>query len=118
MRLTERYIELCRELAAAGYVWEPRPGDWMLDRDDGSIGMLTTYIERPELLRRANLQVPYGDQIREMLSARKCTVEEGEGGWCWRDRDGSVLHRAEVDPEAEDEEALAALVAEYLRHGV
>jgi len=125
MKITERYVELCRELAAAGYVWMPRAGDWMLDLEDGSIGMLTMHIERPDLLRRVNVQIPYGLQIAELLEARGCTWRDGGGerqgaaGRVWFDASGQELHRctASALEDNEDEEALAALVADFRRRG-
>jgi hypothetical protein len=120
MKLTERYVELCRELAEAGYVWNPRPGDWMLDLEDGSIGMLTMHIERPALIRRVNVQIPYGLQIAELLAARGCLWRDrDEGGRVWVDAGGAVLHEcaAPALAESEDEEALVALVMDFRRNG-
>lgn len=120
MKLTERYVELCRELAGAGYQWDPRPGDWMLDTEDGSIGMLTTHIERPGLLRRVNVHLPYGMQIDGLLEQRGCSWRgTGDGGREWLARDGVRLHvcGAGALEEAGDEEALAALLADFRRGG-
>jgi len=119
MKLTERYIQLCRDLADAGYVWNPRPGDWILDITDESIGMLTTYIEQPERLRAVNIQIPYGLQIHDLLLERKCSRVDLSGGARWDDRVGVQLY--ECDAAAikanEDEEALAALVIDFQRFG-
>jgi hypothetical protein len=119
VKLTERYIALCRELADAGYVWEPRPGDWMLDLNDESVGMLTTFIENAALLRANNTQIPYGSQIADMLAARGVMMaRDGDtkgaaGDAVWRDRAGREVYRcaAAALDENEDEESLAALVA-------
>jgi hypothetical protein len=117
MHLTERYIQLCRELAAAGYQWQPRPGDWMLDLNDESVGMLTTYIQRPELVVRNNVQLPYGNQIGDLLTARGITTSADGPDQIWRSREGQELHRCPSDQLADhgDEEALVALITDYTR---
>lgn len=117
MKLTDRYVDLCRQLADAGYVWHPRPGDWMLDLMDDSIGMLTTAIKRPELLIRVNVQLPYGEQITALLesSGVRVVIEGDEQRWIASD--GSLVYACSCARfvEAPDEEALAALVEEFRR---
>jgi hypothetical protein len=121
MKLTERYIQLCRELAEAGFVWQPRPGDWMLDLNDDSVGMLTMGIENPALLRANNVQIPYGEQIADLLAAEGAHRFEEASEVVWRSADGTELHRYSLvairaaGAEDEDEESLVALVALYRR---
>ncbi len=116
MALTERYITLCRKLAASGYQWQPRPGDWILDKMDESLGMLTTYIERPELLQRVNIHVPYGPQIAELLEGQSCQRLENEKGVFWVNADGQEVYCSTFKAWAEDPELeeLEALVHLYL----
>ncbi|NUQ35533.1 MAG: hypothetical protein HUU29_11410 [Planctomycetaceae bacterium] len=119
MNLTERYVVLCKELASLGYQWTPRPGDWILDITDESIGMLTTYIEKPELIRKVNVQIPYGDQIKELLAKRGCLENVQGGNVIWLDSKGNEIYRctAEANKLNDDEHSLAALVEDFRRHG-
>ena len=119
MNLTERYIQLFKELADLGYDWSPRAGDWILDITDESIGMLTTYIEKPELIRKVNVQIPYGEQIHELLDRRGCKRDGDEQSIYWVDHTGKELHRCSMsDYECNDDEhALAALVEDFYKHG-
>lgn len=66
-RITEEYCAAALALEQAGYVWQPRPGDWMLDRDDASIGMLTLPVRDGEQIRRLNTHIPTYVQVNAML---------------------------------------------------
>ncbi|MCA8939549.1 MAG: hypothetical protein KDB07_07065 [Planctomycetes bacterium] len=118
MKLTEEYIDLCLELEALGYVWQPRPGDWMIDKSDDSIGMITTQIKDGTMLRRLNAQVLYGSQIVDLLAERGARLQVAEGHE-WFDREGALLHRCSAEAYAsnDDEESLKALVEDYRRFG-
>lgn len=107
-RITEEYVQGALELAKAGYPWRPAPGDWMLDLDDHSIGMLTTPVKRPEMIRRLNIHLPTQVQTEEMLGAHGVEL---------RDKDGpefvhgdSVIARFSRQ-EFSDDEALCCLKA-------
>lgn len=77
-RITEEYCRLAQELEAAGYFWLPRAGDWMLDRDDGSIGMLTVTVRDADYIRRLNWHLPTYVQAEEMLVQAGVTILQGE----------------------------------------
>lgn len=77
-RITEEYVQAARELERAGYEWRPGPGDWILDRDDQSIGMLTTPVKRPGLIRRLNTHLPTHAQVDEMLAGHGLGLRRGE----------------------------------------
>lgn len=115
MKLTDRYVDLCRQLAEAGYVWQPRPGDWMLDIADESIGMITTYIHKPELLRKVNIQLPYGEQISSMLAELEIQQLTSDDSVSWSTHAGTEIYSCDTRAYEDnpDEEALAALVAAY-----
>ncbi|GIK51967.1 MAG: hypothetical protein HUU03_01720 [Planctomycetaceae bacterium] len=66
-RITEEYCVLAVELEQAGYFWQPRAGDWVLDRDDSSVGMLTLPITDQATVRRLNYHLPTYVQVNEML---------------------------------------------------
>ncbi len=120
MHLTERYIQLCRELAAAGYQWQPRPGDWMLDLNDESVGTLTTQIQRPELVVRNNVHLPYGSQLSDLMALRGIEPSGASTSErVWTDRNGALLHKCDADQAAAfpDDEALLALIADFRKHG-
>ena len=77
-RLTEEYIQAALELERAGYCWQPQAGDWMLDRDDHSVGMLTTPIKNPDAVRRLNSHLPTHAQTDEMLVQLGVTADLGK----------------------------------------
>lgn len=68
-RITEDYVQAALALERAGYEWQPGPGDWILDRDDHSIGMLTTPVKDAGLVRRLNTHLPTHAQVNEMMAA-------------------------------------------------
>ncbi|MCC6572425.1 MAG: hypothetical protein IT462_01425 [Planctomycetes bacterium] len=78
-RITEEYCRLAQELEAAGYYWSPRAGDWMLDRDDGSIGMLTTEVRDQAYIRRLNTHLPTYVQTEALLKEAGVVTERNDG---------------------------------------
>lgn len=66
-RITEDYCEASLALEKAGYAWTPRPGDWMLDRDDASVGMLTLPVQDHAQVKRLNVRIPTYVQVSAML---------------------------------------------------
>lgn len=77
-RITEEYCTLAMELEQAGYLWQPRAGDWVLDRDDSSVGMLTLPITDQAAVRRLNFHLPTYVQVNEMLDRMNVQVIESE----------------------------------------
>ena len=75
-RITEDYVQAALELEHAGYCWQPGPGDWLLDRDDHSVGMLTTRPVDAPRIRRLNTHLPTHAQVDEML-AQAGVVQHG-----------------------------------------
>jgi hypothetical protein len=92
-RITEDYVQAALKLAASGYEWEPRPGDWMLDKDDHSIGMLTVPPNRPEMIRRLNVHLPTFAQVDALLDERGISHKEG----LFQNTQGTAI--AEFTPE-------------------
>ena len=76
-RITEDYCEAAQALERAGYEWAPRPGDWMLDRDDASVGMLTLPVQDGAQVKRLNIHIPTYVQVSAMLD--KLAVREERG---------------------------------------
>lgn len=76
-RITEEYVQAALDLELAGYCWQPGPGDWLLDRDDHSIGMLTTRPVDAPRIRRLNTHLPTHAQVDEMLAAAQVTQQGG-----------------------------------------
>lgn len=113
-RITEEYCQASIELEQAGYCWMPRPGDWMLDRDDASVGMLTLPVQDPAQVRRLNTHIPTYVQVNAMLDQRGVRERNGEGVEFLKG-DQRVAHFSREE-YAEDEGLcrLRALVAAYL----
>lgn len=76
-RLTEEYCAAAIALEQAGYDWQPRPGDWMLDRDDASVGMLTLPVQDSAQVKRLNIHIPTYVQVNAMLDERGVTLRHG-----------------------------------------
>ena len=76
-RITEDYCTAALALEQAGYEWKPRPGDWMLDRDDASIGMLTLPVHDGAQIRKLNTHIPTYVQVSAMLAERGVTEKRG-----------------------------------------
>jgi hypothetical protein len=113
-RITEDYVQAALELVEAGYLWAPAPGDWMLDRDDHSIGMLTVPVSKPDLVRRLNAHLPTYVQASELLNARGVR-EIGDGTFLRPDGSALIAFSAEqwrADPAVCRLKALAAAIRE------
>ncbi|MHC4841339.1 MAG: hypothetical protein ACYTDT_10375 [Planctomycetota bacterium] len=67
-KITEEYVQAAIALEQAGYEWKPGPGDWILDKEDQSIGILTTPVEKGWLVRRLNTHLPTYVQVDEIMS--------------------------------------------------
>ncbi|CAG0989950.1 hypothetical protein PLCT2_02413 [Planctomycetaceae bacterium] len=76
-RITEDYCEAALALEKAGYEWTPRPGDWMLDRDDASVGMLTLPVQDAAQVKRLNIHIPTYVQVSAMLDRLGVREERG-----------------------------------------
>ncbi len=86
-RITEEYCAASLALEKAGYVWQPRPGDWMLDRDDASIGMLTLPVQDGVQIRRLNTHIPTYIQVGAMLGELNVSETRGrEVEFRWQGR--------------------------------
>lgn len=77
-RITEEYVQAAIALEHAGYEWSPGPGDWILDKDDQSIGLLTTPVEKQWLMRRLNTHLPTNVQVDELLTQHGIIFKDGE----------------------------------------
>ncbi|MDC1142905.1 hypothetical protein OAU50_07410 [Planctomycetota bacterium] len=77
-KITEEYVQAAIELEQAGYEWTPGPGDWILDKDDQSIGLLTTPVQKQWLIRRLNTHLPTFVQVDEMLEAQGVTCDKDD----------------------------------------
>jgi len=115
MNLTERYIELCKLLANAGYQWRPQPGDWMVDLTDDSIGMLTLEPDKPQLVAMVNVHLPMEPQVLSMLSQREVSHKAASGQVTWWDRHGKSIHECSAEVFACDSslQHLEALVKSF-----
>jgi hypothetical protein len=76
-RITEDYCAAALALEKAGYEWTPRPGDWMLDRDDASVGMLTLPVQDGAQVKRLNIHIPTYVQVSAMLDRMAVREERG-----------------------------------------
>lgn len=119
MQLTERYIELCKRLAAAGYRWLPRAGDWMVDLTDDSIGMLTIEPDKPEQVAMVNVHLPLAHQLTALLGGFGIEEKAGPATTVWLDAQGHELHTADEAACKADlgAEQLTALVMLHERSG-
>ncbi len=77
-KITEEYVQAAIALENAGYEWSPGPGDWILDKDDQSIGLLTTPVEKQWLIRRLNTHLPTNVQVDELLTQHGVMFKDGE----------------------------------------
>lgn len=77
-KITEEYVQAAIALENAGYEWSPGPGDWILDKDDQSIGLLTTPVEKQWLIRRLNTHLPTNVQVDELLTLHGVVFKNGE----------------------------------------
>ena len=100
-RITEDYCEAAQALENAGYEWAPRPGDWMLDRDDASVGMLTLPVQDGAQVKRLNIHIPTYVQVSAMLD--KLAVREERGREVLFVRSSVVLTRFSIEEFAADE---------------
>lgn len=114
-RITEEYCILALELERLGYAWQPRAGDWMIDRDDSSIGMLTVPPRQPERICALNVHLPTYLQVNHLLDAKRVTLKSGAGHVEFISSGGkSLLVAAAAEFEADQGTfALRALVACY-----
>ncbi|CAG0931914.1 hypothetical protein PLCT1_01924 [Planctomycetaceae bacterium] len=110
-RITEEYCAASLALELAGYEWQPRPGDWMLDRDDASIGMLTLPVRDGAQIRKLNTHIPTYIQVGAMLDENG--VNETRGQHVEFRVRGRVIAKFSLDEFAADEGLcrLRALVA-------
>lgn len=113
-RITEEYCALAVELEQAGYVWQPRAGDWLLDRDDSSVGMLTLPISDQAAVRGLNYHLPTYVQVNEMLERLKVELASACGAIVARLKGREIARFDEAQFRAEEALCrLKALVAAF-----
>lgn len=112
-RITEDYVQAAIELADAGYDWQPHAGDWILDRDDHSLGLLTTPIEDGTIVKRLNVHIPTFAQVEEMFESFGVT-ETNDAGVTFSADDATLVtfdaETFDADPALCRLKALAAAV--------
>lgn len=101
-KITEEYVQAAIALEQAGYEWQPGPGDWILDKEDQSIGILTTPVEKAWLMRRLNTHLPTNVQVDELLASVGVTWSEQADSWAFVAADKTELVKYVADEYCKD----------------